>query len=66
MSIRSKMLLILVLSVLTVIVASSVLVSIRLMAFGGRQVEQFRRDAMERQVAAIREQVETARSILKP
>ncbi|HOX51815.1 MAG TPA: methyl-accepting chemotaxis protein [Fibrobacteria bacterium] len=66
MSIRSKMLLTLVLSVLTVIVASSVLVSIRLMALGGRQVEQFRRDAMERQVAAIREQVETALSILKP
>lgn len=66
MTIRAKILTTIAVSLLTSIVLAAGLVSFRLVKLGRAEVETFRRDAMERQVAAIREQVETATSILKP
>lgn len=66
MTIRAKILTTMVASVLFLIVAATGLISFQLVDLGRKEVEQFRKDALERQVAAIREQVETAHSILKP
>ena len=66
MTIRFKILAAVGVSILVLIVSTMVFTSIRLRAIGESDVEQYRTELLSRQIASIREQVETARSILAP
>lgn len=66
MTIRAKILLSAIVSMIVLVGSMSAFMAYRLHAIGIQDVERFRQEAMSRQIAAVREQVETATSILKP
>lgn len=66
MTIRAKILLSAIVSMIVLVGSVSAFMAYRLHAIGIQDVERFRQEAMSRQIAAVREQVETATSILKP
>lgn len=66
MTIRAKILLSAIVSMIVLVVSVSGFTAYRLHSIGTQDVERFRQEAMSRQIAAVREQVESALSILKP
>ncbi len=66
MNIRAKILWASVSSISVLILAMLGLTAHRFLREGDREVARFREDALSRQIAAIREQVETGLSLLKP
>ena len=66
MTIRAKILLSAIVSMIVLVGSVSAFMAYRLHAIGIQDVERFRQEAMSRQIAVVREQVETATSILKP
>lgn len=66
MTIRAKILLSAIVSMIVLVGGVSAFMAYRLHRIGIQDVERFRLEAMSRQIAAVREQVETAMSILKP
>lgn len=66
MTIRAKILLSAIVSMIVLVGSVSAFMAYRLHSIGIQDVERFRQEAMSRQIAAVREQVESAMSILKP